>query len=41
MRTLRSLRMRHWLVGAVMALALGCSVLILSTAQSAQAAADQ
>jgi hypothetical protein len=41
MRTLRSLRMRHWLVGAVMALALGCSVLVLSTAQPAQAAAGR
>jgi hypothetical protein len=39
MRTLRSLRMRHRLVGAVMALALGCTVLVLSSAQPAQAAA--
>jgi hypothetical protein len=31
--------MRHRLVGAVVALALGCSVLVLSTAQPAQAAA--
>jgi len=30
--------MRHRLVGAVMALALGCSVLVLSSAQPAQAA---
>jgi hypothetical protein len=41
MRTLRSLRMRHWLVGAALALALGCSVLVLSTAQPAQAAAGR
>jgi hypothetical protein len=44
MRTLRSLRMRQWLAGAVsavMALALGCSVLVLSSAQPAQAAAGR
>ena len=40
MRTLRSFRMRrHRLVGAVVALALGCTVLVLSSAQPAQAAA--
>lgn len=39
MGTLRSFRMRHRLVGAVVALALGCTVLVLSSAQPAQAAA--
>jgi hypothetical protein len=39
MGTLRSFRMRrHRLVGAVVALALGCTVLVLSSAQPAQAA---
>jgi hypothetical protein len=38
MRTLGSLRMRHRLIGAVVALALGCTVLVLSSAQPAQAA---